>query len=264
MARVDIDSGDLTWVRLGPGDWVLLPTDGVVGESLAGGRHFGEAGLREMLQTTTAEGLPASESVRCLSRALMAACRGRTADGRRPSPLKEKGRRPTTRCSRRSPSPCPRPAAAEAGAYPAGRPASRPWSLARVVGGVLAHRDVGPVGRLHEQLNRHRLWRPCRPGCTALTAGAAYVATEARGRLTEEVGYAASVDARMGVHCPQAGDRSRRAPDRRAAPAPTCPVAAWPNRPSCGRTRRRRLLPPPRSARCSTTIRSATGRNCVC
>jgi hypothetical protein len=67
-------------VNLEPGDRVLLFTDGVVEERLDGGEQFGEARLREMLEQTTEQRLPAAESVRRLSHELMAARRGRTSD----------------------------------------------------------------------------------------------------------------------------------------------------------------------------------------
>jgi serine phosphatase RsbU (regulator of sigma subunit) len=67
-------------VRLEPGDRVLLFTDGVVEERLGGGEQFGEARLRGLLEETTREGLPAAETVRRLSHALMAARHGRTSD----------------------------------------------------------------------------------------------------------------------------------------------------------------------------------------
>jgi serine phosphatase RsbU (regulator of sigma subunit) len=118
IGRLDIESGRLTWVNAGhpaplwvrgarvigelagavsrplglgehpqtrsvqlePGDRVLLFTDGVVEERVDGGTQFGEARLREMLEATSAEGLPASETVRRLSHALMTARLGRTSD----------------------------------------------------------------------------------------------------------------------------------------------------------------------------------------
>jgi hypothetical protein len=118
IGRLDIESGQLTWVNAGhpaplwvrgarvigeltgavsrplglgghpqkrsvqlePGDRVLLFTDGVVEERIDGGAQFGEARLREMLEATSAEGLPAAEAVRRLSHALMAARQGRTSD----------------------------------------------------------------------------------------------------------------------------------------------------------------------------------------
>jgi hypothetical protein len=118
LARLDTDSGELSWVNAGhpaplwlrdarvvgeltgavtrplglggepqlrsvqlePGDRVLLFTDGVVEERVGGGEQFGEARLRELLETTAAEGLPASETLRRLSHALMAAREGRTTD----------------------------------------------------------------------------------------------------------------------------------------------------------------------------------------
>jgi hypothetical protein len=67
-------------VQLEPGDRVLLFTDGVVEERVDGGAQFGEARLREMVEATSAEGLPASETVRRLSHALMEARQGRTSD----------------------------------------------------------------------------------------------------------------------------------------------------------------------------------------
>lgn len=67
-------------VQLEPGDRVLLFTDGVVEERLDGGEQFGEARLRATIEQTTAEGLSATESVRRLSHALVAARRGRTSD----------------------------------------------------------------------------------------------------------------------------------------------------------------------------------------
>jgi serine phosphatase RsbU (regulator of sigma subunit) len=66
-------------VRLQPNDRVLWFTDGVVEERLDG-QQFGEARLREVLQATCADGLPAAETVRRLSHTLMAARRGRTSD----------------------------------------------------------------------------------------------------------------------------------------------------------------------------------------
>jgi serine phosphatase RsbU (regulator of sigma subunit) len=51
-----------------------------VEERLDGGEQFGEARLRATIEQTTAEGLPATESVRRLSHALMAARQGRTSD----------------------------------------------------------------------------------------------------------------------------------------------------------------------------------------
>ncbi|MGY1601562.1 PP2C family protein-serine/threonine phosphatase [Geodermatophilus sp. SYSU D00815] len=65
--------------RLEPGDRVLFFTDGVV-EERVGGEQFGEERLREVIERTTTAGLPAAESVRQLSHALMAARRGRTSD----------------------------------------------------------------------------------------------------------------------------------------------------------------------------------------
>jgi len=59
---------------------VLFFTDGVVEERLAAGEQFGEERLRRLLEETTREGLPAAESVRRLSHALMAARPGRTSD----------------------------------------------------------------------------------------------------------------------------------------------------------------------------------------
>jgi serine phosphatase RsbU (regulator of sigma subunit) len=119
IGRLDTSSGELTWVNAGhpaplhvrggrvigelsgpvtrpagladgraarvqtaalePGDRVLFFTDGVV-EERVGGEQFGEARLREVIEQTTTEGLPAAESVRRLSHALMAARRGRTTD----------------------------------------------------------------------------------------------------------------------------------------------------------------------------------------
>ncbi|MGY1742063.1 MULTISPECIES: PP2C family protein-serine/threonine phosphatase [unclassified Blastococcus] len=67
-------------VRLEPGDRVLFFTDGVVEERLDDGEQFGEARLRELIEATTTEGLSAAESVRRLSHALMAARAGRTSD----------------------------------------------------------------------------------------------------------------------------------------------------------------------------------------
>jgi serine phosphatase RsbU (regulator of sigma subunit) len=67
-------------VGLEPGDRLLFFTDGVVEERVADGQQFGEARLRQMLEQATAEGLPAAETVRHLSHALMAARRGRTSD----------------------------------------------------------------------------------------------------------------------------------------------------------------------------------------
>jgi serine phosphatase RsbU (regulator of sigma subunit) len=67
-------------VCLEPGDRVLFFSDGVVEERLAGGEQFGEERLRQLLEETTREGLPAAESVRRLSHALMAARSGRTSD----------------------------------------------------------------------------------------------------------------------------------------------------------------------------------------
>ena len=67
-------------VQLEPGDRVLLFTDGVVEERIDAGEQFGEARLREMIEATTADELPAAETVRRLSHALMEARRGRTSD----------------------------------------------------------------------------------------------------------------------------------------------------------------------------------------
>jgi hypothetical protein len=67
-------------VQLEPGDRLLFFTDGVVEERLEGGEQFGEARLRQLVEQTTAEGLSASETVRRLSHALMAARSGRTSD----------------------------------------------------------------------------------------------------------------------------------------------------------------------------------------
>jgi serine phosphatase RsbU (regulator of sigma subunit) len=67
-------------VRLEPGDRVLFFTDGVIEERLADGEQFGEERLRQLLEQTTRERLPAAESVRRLSHALMAARSGRTSD----------------------------------------------------------------------------------------------------------------------------------------------------------------------------------------
>jgi hypothetical protein len=67
-------------VELQPGDRVLLFTDGVVEERVDGGEQFGEDRLRQMLEKTSAEALPAVETVRRLSHALMAARHGRTSD----------------------------------------------------------------------------------------------------------------------------------------------------------------------------------------
>ncbi|MGY1744295.1 PP2C family protein-serine/threonine phosphatase [Blastococcus sp. SYSU D00695] len=119
IARLDTETGELTWVnaghpaplwvrggrvvdevtgpvsrplgladgpphvrslRLAPGDRVLFFTDGVVEERLDGGEQFGEGRLREMIERTTTEGLSAAESVRRLSHALMAARAGHTSD----------------------------------------------------------------------------------------------------------------------------------------------------------------------------------------
>ncbi len=66
--------------QLEPGDRVLFFTDGVVEERLDGGEQFGEARLRELVEALTAEKLPAAETVRRLSHALMAARNGRTSD----------------------------------------------------------------------------------------------------------------------------------------------------------------------------------------
>jgi len=81
-------------VELQPGDRVLLFTDGVVEERVDGGAQFGEARLREMLEATSAEGLSASETVRQLSHALMAARKGRTSDDASLLLLEWKGRPP--------------------------------------------------------------------------------------------------------------------------------------------------------------------------
>jgi hypothetical protein len=67
-------------VELQPGDRVLLFTDGVVEERVDGGEQFGEDRLRQMLEKTSAEALPAVETVRRLSHALMAARHGWTSD----------------------------------------------------------------------------------------------------------------------------------------------------------------------------------------
>ena len=119
LGQLDIESGQLTWVNAGhpaplwvrksqvigeldgpvtrpvgfegadpqvqtvqlePGDRVLLFTDGVVEERIDAGEQFGEARLREMIEATTADELPAAETVRRLSHALMEARRGRTSD----------------------------------------------------------------------------------------------------------------------------------------------------------------------------------------
>ncbi|MBN1093271.1 serine/threonine-protein phosphatase [Blastococcus sp. TML/M2B] len=66
--------------RLEQGDRLLFFTDGVVEERLAGGEQFGEKRLREVLEQTSVEGLPAAETVRRLSHALTAARSGRTSD----------------------------------------------------------------------------------------------------------------------------------------------------------------------------------------
>jgi Stage II sporulation protein E (SpoIIE) len=66
--------------QLEPGDRLLFFTDGVVEERLRGGEQFGERRLHELLEQTSAEQLPASETVRRLSHALMAARSGRTTD----------------------------------------------------------------------------------------------------------------------------------------------------------------------------------------
>jgi Stage II sporulation protein E (SpoIIE) len=119
FARLDSESGELTWVNAGhpaalwvrdarviaelsgrptrpvgfggavpavervqlePGDRLLFFTDGVVEERLHDGRQFGEDRLRELLEKATAERLPAAETVRRLSHALMEARHGRTSD----------------------------------------------------------------------------------------------------------------------------------------------------------------------------------------
>lgn len=67
-------------VRLEPGDRVLVFTDGVIEERLDGGEQFGEARLHRILEQTSAERLPAAETARRLSHALMAARYGRTSD----------------------------------------------------------------------------------------------------------------------------------------------------------------------------------------
>jgi hypothetical protein len=90
-------------VKLRPGDRVLLLTDGVVEERLDGGEQFGEARLRQVLEQTSAEGLPAVETVRPLSHALMAARQGRTSDDASLLLLEWKGPRPTTSCPRTCP-----------------------------------------------------------------------------------------------------------------------------------------------------------------
>jgi serine phosphatase RsbU (regulator of sigma subunit) len=119
LGRLDIESGELCWVnaghppalwvregtvigelagpvtrpvgfggaspevqtaRLEPGDRVVLFTDGVVEERLPGGEQFGEARLRELIERTFSEGIPAAEAARRLSHALMAGRNGRTSD----------------------------------------------------------------------------------------------------------------------------------------------------------------------------------------
>ncbi len=67
-------------VRLEPGDRLLIFTDGVVEERLPGGQQFGETRLRQMLEQASGQRLPAAETVRRLSHALMAARQGQTSD----------------------------------------------------------------------------------------------------------------------------------------------------------------------------------------
>jgi serine phosphatase RsbU (regulator of sigma subunit) len=65
---------------LRPGDRVLLFTDGVIEERFDDGEQFGDVRLRETLEATSAQQLSATETVRRLSHALMAARQGRTSD----------------------------------------------------------------------------------------------------------------------------------------------------------------------------------------
>ncbi|MCV2488139.1 serine/threonine-protein phosphatase [Geodermatophilus sp. YIM 151500] len=67
-------------VQLEPGDLLLFFTDGVVEERIGHGEQFGEARLREALEKTAAEQRSAAETVRRLSHALVDARRGRTSD----------------------------------------------------------------------------------------------------------------------------------------------------------------------------------------
>jgi serine phosphatase RsbU (regulator of sigma subunit) len=67
-------------VQLAPGDRVLFFTDGVIEERIADGVQFGEARLGELVEQTGADGLGVAETVRLLSHTLMAARGGRTSD----------------------------------------------------------------------------------------------------------------------------------------------------------------------------------------
>lgn len=119
-------------VRLEPGDRVLFFTDGVVEERLADGEQFGEERLRQLLEQTTREGLPAAESVRRLSHALMAARSG--PHQRRRLPAAPGVERPAAR--RRAGPRRPRGAPPDRGGHPVATPRSS--------GPTERHRHTGP------------------------------------------------------------------------------------------------------------------------
>ena len=66
------DEGDTAEVSLEPGDWLVLSTDGVVEARDPDGGFFGEPRLVELLTREVASGHSPAETVRGLSRAVMA------------------------------------------------------------------------------------------------------------------------------------------------------------------------------------------------